>query len=92
MVMHAFNPSTGEAEAGGSLSSRPASGKGKNLSGRFRNGSLYVVLRGKVIIMVVVFFCVFWFVCLFVCPSTHSVDQAGLELRNPPASASQVLG
>jgi hypothetical protein len=26
------------------------------------------------------------------CPRTHSVDQAGLELRNPPASASQVLG
>jgi hypothetical protein len=25
-------------------------------------------------------------------PETHSVDQAGLELRNPPASASQVLG
>jgi hypothetical protein len=25
-------------------------------------------------------------------PGTHSVDQAGLELRNPPASASQVLG
>jgi hypothetical protein len=24
------------------------------------------------------------------CPGTHSVDQAGLELRNPPASASQV--
>ena len=23
---------------------------------------------------------------------THSVDQAGLELRNPPDSASQVLG
>jgi hypothetical protein len=54
-----------------------------------------------------VFFC-FLFVCLFVCfffvfrdrvslcspgcPGTHSVDQAGLELRNPPASASQVLG
>jgi hypothetical protein len=50
----------------------------------------------------------FWgvvlFVCLFVCfqdrvslfspgcPGTHFVDQAGLELRNPPASASQVLG
>ena len=45
------------------------------------------------------------FVCLFVCflrkrlsvyspgcPGTHSVDQAGFELRNPPASASQVLG
>jgi hypothetical protein len=25
-------------------------------------------------------------------PETHSVDQAGLELRDPPASASQVLG
>ena len=43
------------------------------------------------------------FVCLFVlrqgfsvyspgCPGTHSVDQTGLELRNPPAFASQVLG
>jgi hypothetical protein len=26
------------------------------------------------------------------CPGIHSVDQVGLELRNPPASASQVLG
>jgi hypothetical protein len=26
------------------------------------------------------------------CPGTHSVHQAGIELRNPPASASQVLG
>jgi hypothetical protein len=26
------------------------------------------------------------------CPGTHSVDQAGLELRNLPASASQMLG
>jgi hypothetical protein len=26
------------------------------------------------------------------CPGTHSADQAGLELRHPPASASQVLG
>ena len=26
------------------------------------------------------------------CPVTHFVDQAGLELRNPPVSASQVLG
>ena len=43
------------------------------------------------------------FVCLFVfqdmvslcspgCPGTHSVDQAGLELGDLPASASQVLG
>jgi hypothetical protein len=48
-----------------------------------------------------------FFVCLFVfvfvfrdkvslyspgCPGTHSVDQADLELRNSPASASRVLG
>jgi hypothetical protein len=26
------------------------------------------------------------------CPGTHSVDQAGLKLRNLPASASPVLG
>jgi hypothetical protein len=26
------------------------------------------------------------------CPGTHFVEQAGLKLRNPPASASQVLG
>jgi hypothetical protein len=26
------------------------------------------------------------------CPGTHSVDQAGLKLRNPSASASQVMG
>ena len=26
------------------------------------------------------------------CPETHSVNQAGLELGNPPASASRVLG
>jgi hypothetical protein len=48
--------------------------------------------------------CVLLFVGLFVCfgdrvslyspgcPGTHFVNQAGLELRNPPASASQVLG
>jgi hypothetical protein len=30
--------------------------------------------------------------CSSGCPGTHSIDQAGLELRNPPASASQVLG
>jgi hypothetical protein len=26
------------------------------------------------------------------CSGTHNVDQADLELRNPPASASRVLG
>jgi hypothetical protein len=47
----------------------------------------------------------FLLVCLFVfvfqdmaslyslgCPGTHSVDQAGLELKNPPSFASRVLG
>jgi hypothetical protein len=34
------------------------------------------------------------FLCMVLsgCPGTHSVDQAGLKLRNPPASASRVLG
>jgi hypothetical protein len=32
------------------------------------------------------------FLCSLGCPRTHFVDQAGLELRNLPASASQVLG
>ena len=32
------------------------------------------------------------FLCIPGCPGTHFVEQAGLELRNPPASASQVLG
>jgi hypothetical protein len=30
--------------------------------------------------------------CSLGCPGTHFVDQAGLELRNLPVSASQVLG
>jgi hypothetical protein len=30
--------------------------------------------------------------CSSGCPGTHFVDQAGCELRNPPASASRVLG
>jgi hypothetical protein len=45
----------------------------------------------------VLFCCCFCFrdrvsLCSPGCPGTHSVDQAGLELRNPPVSASQVLG
>jgi hypothetical protein len=45
----------------------------------------------------ILFIYLFWFfetefLCSPGCPGTHSVDQAGLELRNPPASASQVLG
>ena len=50
--------------------------------------------------MLLLFFCfvLFFetgFLCVAlvsVCPGTLSVDQAGLELRNLPASASQVLG
>jgi hypothetical protein len=49
----------------------------------------------------VIFFVLFCFVFVFQdrvslyspgCPGTHFVDQAGLELRNLPASAFQVLG
>jgi hypothetical protein len=32
------------------------------------------------------------YLCSSGCPGTHFVDQAGLKLRNLPASASQVLG
>ena len=42
----------------------------------------------------VLFFLFFWhrvFLCSPGSPRTHSVDQAGLELRNLPASASQVV-
>jgi hypothetical protein len=47
-------------------------------------------------VFVFLFFCFFFLdrvsLCGPGCPGTHFVDQAGLELRNPPASASQVLG
>jgi hypothetical protein len=48
-----------------------------------------------------VLFCLFFVFCFFQdtvslcspgCPGTHSVDQAGLKLRDPLASASPVLG
>ncbi|CAO2639639.1 hypothetical protein LEMLEM_LOCUS24998, partial [Lemmus lemmus] len=33
------------------------------------------------------------FLCSFrACPGTCSVDQTGLKLRDPPASASQAMG
>jgi hypothetical protein len=65
---------------------------------------LEVLSNGTQVGFLFCLFVCFLFVCLFVCfpdrvslyspgcPGTHSVDQAGLELRNPPASASQVLG
>jgi hypothetical protein len=57
----------------------------------------------KVFFVVVVVVVLFFFVFVFVfrdrvslhspgCPGAHFVDQAGLELRNLPASASRVLG
>jgi hypothetical protein len=47
---------------------------------------------GDVFIVVVVVFSSRVSLCSPGCPGTHFVDQAGLELRNPPASASRVLG
>jgi hypothetical protein len=41
---------------------------------------VFLVFRGRVSL------------CILGCSGTHSVDQAGLKLRNPPASASRVLG
>jgi hypothetical protein len=55
------------------------------------------ILRGKLAPYCVTLF-IYWFfrdrvsLCSPGCPGTHSVDQAGLELRNLPASVSQVLG
>ena len=58
-----------------------------------------VCLFGFCLFVCFLFFVLFWFgfwdrVSLYSsgCPRTHFVDQAGLELRNPPASASLVLG
>jgi hypothetical protein len=56
-----------------------------------------VVMMGIQELFVCLFVCLFVFrdrvsLCIPGCPGTHSVDQAGLELRNPPASASRVLG
>jgi hypothetical protein len=40
-----------------------------------------------------VLFCFFWFFCVALAVlELNSVDQAALELRNPPASDSQALG
>jgi hypothetical protein len=61
-------------------------------------GVHYVVQTGlKFNILCFLFFCFFVFrdrVSLYSpgCPGTHFVDQAVLELRNLPASASLVLG
>jgi hypothetical protein len=56
-----------------------------------------VTLNGYCKQFFVCFGLVFFFKTGFLCVAlavlgTHSVDQAGLELRSPPTSASQVLG
>jgi hypothetical protein len=82
VVAHACNSSTWEAEAGGFL-------------------SCFVVFCFVLFCFVLFCFVLFCFVFVFQdmvslyspgCPATHFVDQAGLELRNPSASASRVLG
>jgi hypothetical protein len=59
--------------------------------------TLFSLPRLPPLFFVCLFVCLFCFpdrvsLCSLGCPRTHFVDQAGLELRNPPASASQVLG
>ena len=47
------------------------------------------IIAGFLLFLFLFLFC---FVFETGCPGTHSVNQDGLKLRNPPASASQVLG
>jgi hypothetical protein len=59
------------------------------------NMSVRSINRNSISLCFVLFCFVFWdrvSLCSPGCPGTHFVDQAGLELRNPPASASRVLG
>jgi hypothetical protein len=53
---------------------------------------LFCFLLVFVVVVGFVFLCDRVALCSPGCPGTHSVDQAGLKLRNPPASASRVLG
>ena len=68
--------------------------------------SINTIIEECLEITIFFFFLFFFLFCLFVClffrdrvsldssgcPGTHFVEQAGLEVRNPPASASHVLG
>jgi hypothetical protein len=65
----------------------------------FKTGFLSVALA----VLGLTLFCLFVCFCFLVfrdrvslcspgCPGTHSVDKACLQLRDPPASASRVLG
>jgi hypothetical protein len=63
----------------------------------YHNVKVYGPHMSKKGIVTFLFVCFLFFrdrvsLCSPGCPGTHFVDQAGLELRNPPASASRVLG
>jgi hypothetical protein len=59
-----------------------------------------MIMPTLLLLLLFLFFLFVWFwffrdrvsLCSPGCPGIHFVDQAGLELRNPPASASRVLG
>jgi hypothetical protein len=51
-----------------------------------------VIQNRSRLILFFFFFLETGFLCSPGCPGTHFVDQAGLKLRNLPASASRVLG
>jgi hypothetical protein len=56
---------------------------------------MYVCMYVCIYLFIYLFILVFRdrvFLCSPSCPGTYSADQAGPELRNLPASASQVLG
>jgi hypothetical protein len=62
-----------------------------------RNSPFHEILFFPVLLLLLLLFFFLVFqdrVSLFIsgCPETHFVDQASLELRNPSASASRVLG
>jgi hypothetical protein len=64
------------------------------MADKSRNNSRLVYRESFMLLCFYVFvFCFFVFCFWFPgCPGTHFVDQAGLKLRNLPASASQMLG
>jgi hypothetical protein len=106
MVAHTFNPSTWAAEAGRFLSSRTTWSTGQpelnreTLSSKTKTKQKKDSREAQITELSDIFLpCVIIVLCFSRqgfslyssgCLGTHSADQAGL--RNPPASASQVLG
>jgi hypothetical protein len=81
-----------------SLSQTTAEGEGSKIAIKENEFNIYLFWNLTIYIYFVLFcFVVFVFrdrvsLCSPGCPGTHFVDQASLKLRNPSASASQVLG